>query len=104
MSRAKQLALPDPDAKGNFPAVEYARVSLPREIIRSQRGVGTEPTATGDEGRHSGRNALPDRNRQDHPENPDRRENRMDRSCEARLRHQDRRTPGPEKGDASNIQ
>jgi ribosome-binding protein aMBF1 (putative translation factor) len=30
-------ALPKPDAQGNFPAVEYARVSLARKIIKARR-------------------------------------------------------------------
>jgi DNA-binding XRE family transcriptional regulator len=30
-------ALPKPDAKGNFPAVEYARASLARKIIKARR-------------------------------------------------------------------
>ena len=31
--------LPEPDADGNFPAVEYARVSLARDIIRDRRAA-----------------------------------------------------------------
>lgn len=31
--------LPEPDAKGNYPAVEYARVSLARDIIRDRRAA-----------------------------------------------------------------
>jgi DNA-binding XRE family transcriptional regulator len=33
-------ALPKPDKHGNFPAVEYARVSLARDIIRDRRAAG----------------------------------------------------------------
>jgi DNA-binding XRE family transcriptional regulator len=32
--------LPKPDKRGNFPAVEYARVSLARDIIRDRRAAG----------------------------------------------------------------
>jgi ribosome-binding protein aMBF1 (putative translation factor) len=32
--------LPKPDAEGNFPAVEYARVSLARKIIKARRHAG----------------------------------------------------------------
>ena len=32
--------LPKPDAQGNFPAVEYARVSLARKIIKARRMAG----------------------------------------------------------------
>jgi DNA-binding XRE family transcriptional regulator len=32
--------LPEPDASGNFPAVEYARISLARKIIRQRRAAG----------------------------------------------------------------
>jgi len=33
-------ALPRPDAQGNYPAVEYARVSLARKIIKARRLAG----------------------------------------------------------------
>ena len=33
-------ALPKPDAKGDYPAVEYARVSLARKIIKARRQAG----------------------------------------------------------------
>ncbi|HUU58017.1 MAG TPA: helix-turn-helix transcriptional regulator [Phycisphaerae bacterium] len=33
-------ALPKPDAKGNYPAVEYARASLARKIIKARRQAG----------------------------------------------------------------
>ena len=32
--------LPEPDEHGNFPAVEYGRVSLARDIIRDRRAAG----------------------------------------------------------------
>jgi len=32
--------LPRPDAKGNFPAAEYARASLARKIARQRRAAG----------------------------------------------------------------
>lgn len=32
--------LPEPDRHGRFPAVEYARVSLARDIIRDRRAAG----------------------------------------------------------------
>lgn len=32
--------LPKPDKRGRFPAVEYARVSLARDIIRDRRAAG----------------------------------------------------------------
>jgi len=32
--------LPKPDAQGNYPAVEYARVSLARKIIKARRSAG----------------------------------------------------------------
>ncbi len=33
-------ALPEADAQGNFPAVEYARASLARRIIKARRAAG----------------------------------------------------------------
>jgi DNA-binding XRE family transcriptional regulator len=33
-------ALPRPDAQGNYPAVEYARASLARKIIKARRQAG----------------------------------------------------------------
>lgn len=36
--------LPEPDKKGNFPAVEYARISLARDIIRDRRAAGLTQT------------------------------------------------------------
>lgn len=33
-------ALPKPDKRGNFPAMEYARISLARDIIRDRRAAG----------------------------------------------------------------
>ncbi|KPK82272.1 MAG: hypothetical protein AMJ81_09945 [Phycisphaerae bacterium SM23_33] len=32
--------VPKPDAKGNYPAVEYARASLARKIIKARRQAG----------------------------------------------------------------
>src|SRR4029079_17288386 len=32
--------LPEPDEKGRFPALEYARVSLARDLIRDRRAAG----------------------------------------------------------------
>ena len=36
--------LPKPDADGNYPAVEYARASLARKIIRARAALGTDAT------------------------------------------------------------
>ena len=33
-------ALPTPDANGRFPAVEYTRISLARNLIRDRKSVG----------------------------------------------------------------
>jgi len=33
-------ALPKPDAQGNYPAVQYARASLARKIIKARRQAG----------------------------------------------------------------
>jgi ribosome-binding protein aMBF1 (putative translation factor) len=33
-------ALPRPDAQGNYPAVDYTRVSLARKIIKARRAAG----------------------------------------------------------------
>jgi DNA-binding XRE family transcriptional regulator len=32
--------LPKPDKHGRFPALEYARISLARDLIRDRKGVG----------------------------------------------------------------
>jgi ribosome-binding protein aMBF1 (putative translation factor) len=32
--------LPKPDKRGNFPALEYARISLARDIVRDRRTAG----------------------------------------------------------------
>ena len=37
---ADMPALPEPDADGNYPAVEYARASLARKIIRRRAAAG----------------------------------------------------------------
>jgi DNA-binding XRE family transcriptional regulator len=36
--------LPEPDADGNYPALEYSRVSLARKIIRDRRRLGLTQT------------------------------------------------------------
>ncbi|MGO8689722.1 MAG: helix-turn-helix domain-containing protein [Thermoguttaceae bacterium] len=33
-------ALPKPDEQGRFPALQYARISLARDLIRDRQGVG----------------------------------------------------------------
>jgi DNA-binding XRE family transcriptional regulator len=33
-------ALPKPDKHGRFPALQYARISLARDLIRDRKGVG----------------------------------------------------------------
>ena len=38
-------ALPKPDARGDYPAVEYARVSLARKIIKARRLAGLTQAA-----------------------------------------------------------
>ena len=41
LAKAADLpAFPQPDAKGNYPAVEYARASLARKIIRDRAAAG----------------------------------------------------------------
>src|ERR1700682_669703 len=41
LAKAADLpAFPKPDAEGNYPAVEYARASLARKIIRDRTAVG----------------------------------------------------------------
>lgn len=35
-------ALPDPDEEGNYPAAEYARVSLARKVLRQRAEAGLE--------------------------------------------------------------
>ena len=41
LAKAAELPpLPRPDAQGNYPAVEYARASLARKIIRDRVAVG----------------------------------------------------------------
>jgi ribosome-binding protein aMBF1 (putative translation factor) len=42
---SKPPALPRPDAKGNVPAVEYARASLARKIIKARRAAGLTQAA-----------------------------------------------------------
>ena len=38
-------SLPKPDTQGNYPAVEYARVSLARKIIKARRQAGLTQAA-----------------------------------------------------------
>ena len=33
-------ALPKPDRRGRFPALQYARISLARDLIRERKGAG----------------------------------------------------------------
>ena len=41
LAKAAELPpLPEPDAQGNYPAVDYARASLARKIIRDRVAVG----------------------------------------------------------------
>ena len=41
LAKAGELPpLPEPDAQGNYPAVEYARASLARKIIRDRVAAG----------------------------------------------------------------
>lgn len=40
--------LPKPDKHGNFPALEYARISLARDIIRDRRAAGLTQTELAD--------------------------------------------------------
>jgi len=40
LSDFHRVSLPQPDAQGNFPAVEYAKASLARKIIRDRVAVG----------------------------------------------------------------
>ena len=40
MHDGKMPALPKPDKHGRFPALQYARISLARDIIRDRNGVG----------------------------------------------------------------
>ena len=41
LAKAAELpALPEPDAQGNYPAVDYARASLARKIIRDRVAAG----------------------------------------------------------------
>jgi len=40
LAREKLPPLPQPNAEGNYPAIEYARASLARKIIRQRRAAG----------------------------------------------------------------
>jgi DNA-binding XRE family transcriptional regulator len=35
-----RVTLPKPDKSGRFPAVEYARIALARDLIRDRKGLG----------------------------------------------------------------
>ena len=39
--------LPAPDADGNYPVLEYSRVSLARKMIRRNIATGSRPDASG---------------------------------------------------------
>ena len=41
-------ALPKPDARGNFSAVDYIRASIARELIRRRRAAGLTQTELAD--------------------------------------------------------
>ena len=57
-------ALPEPDKHGRFPALQYARISLARDVIRHRKGAGPEPTAIGRPGGRPAGNPVEDRNRE----------------------------------------
>jgi DNA-binding XRE family transcriptional regulator len=40
MGTVKRINIHEPDSRGNYPAVEYARASLARKIIKSRRQAG----------------------------------------------------------------
>ncbi len=40
LSEDELPALPRPDKNGNYPAIEYSRVSLARDLIRQRRALG----------------------------------------------------------------
>jgi len=40
MDHEKMPELPKPDRHGRFPALQYARISLARDLIRDRKGVG----------------------------------------------------------------
>ena len=44
LTEGKGPSLPVPDAKGNVPAVEYARASLARKLVHDRRRVGMTQT------------------------------------------------------------
>ena len=43
--------LPKPDARGNFPAIEYIRASIARELIRRRRSSGLSQSALAEQAR-----------------------------------------------------
>ena len=55
---------PKADAKGNYPAFEYLRVSIARDIIRDRLAVGLTQVELAKRRRCARRNTLPDRNGQ----------------------------------------
>ncbi len=40
MDDEEMPALPRPDKRGRFPALQYARISLARDLIRERKGAG----------------------------------------------------------------
>ena len=67
--------LPKPDKHGRFPALEYARISLARDLIRDRKGVGLSQQRLGRPGGRSAGNPIEDRNRQAHGQPQNRRQN-----------------------------
>ena len=63
--------LPAPDAEGNYPAVQYARASLARKIIRDRVAAGLTQLRAGEAGRHQFRACMPHRDRQAHAQRSD---------------------------------
>ena len=52
LAKAAELPpLPEPDAQGNYPAVEYARASLARKLIRDRVAAGLTQRELGHPGR-----------------------------------------------------
>ncbi len=61
LAKAGELPrLPQPDAQGNYPAVEYARASLARKIIRDRVAAGMSQRDLASRAGVSRGNALPD--------------------------------------------
>ena len=59
-------ALPKPDAQGNYPAVDYARASLARKIIKARRACRADASRACPPRRDSAGNVEPYRKGQDH--------------------------------------